>query len=232
MTVFAEFRFMAVPHLAQTPPSEDKVDFPQDISELPNWRLHLPDFRGELSENAMHFRILSGRQLHQPIIQVQHIERFDKHGRPTGGMIMHNPPQEALVIQLEGNNVTIITKGDQGFLYYLFMLHQMPIQTPPNPFTRLTEIGTHLLQPGTGVIFDIAPRIDHLTDVLFERFLDYHVFANRRKQGIALGYLSKEALGLARGRQEKLAVKQLLRLKDFSLLGNLVEEQTWVHKLL
>jgi len=88
------------------------------------------------------------------------------------------------------------------------------------------------VQPGTGIIFDIAPRIDHLSDALFKRFRDYHGFGKRRKQGIVRGYLSKEALGLARGQQEKLAVKQLLRLKDFSLQGHLVEEGTWIHKLL
>jgi hypothetical protein len=108
----------------------------------------------------------------------------------------------------------------------------MPVQTPPNPFTRLTEVGTHLLQSGTRVIFDIAPRINHLSDALFERLRHYHRFTNRCKQGIALGCLIKKALRLARGQQEKLAVKQLLRLKDFSLLGNLLQERARVHELL
>ena len=140
MTVIPELRLVAVQHLAEAPPGQDVIDLPQDLGNLANQRLHLPNFRGQLPEDAMHLGGFRHCQLHQAIVQVQDIERFDKNRRPTAGVIVHDAAQQALIIRLEWNHIAIVAEGNEGLLHHVSMLGQMPIQSPPNPLTRLAEL--------------------------------------------------------------------------------------------
>ena len=139
-TIIPELRLVAVQHLAETPPGEDVIDLPQDLGNLANRRLHLPDFRGQLPEDAMHLGSFRRRQLHQVIIQVQDIERFDKDRRPAARVIVHDAAQEALIIRLEWNHIAIVAQGNERLLHHVSMLGQMPIQSPPDPLTRVAEL--------------------------------------------------------------------------------------------
>jgi hypothetical protein len=54
---------VAVQHLAETPTGEDVIDLPQGFGNLANRHLHVPDFRGQLPEDAMHLDRFRRREL-------------------------------------------------------------------------------------------------------------------------------------------------------------------------
>ena len=80
---------------------------------------------GQHLQQAVHFLLPSENQLLHIVIHIHHRHRLDEKGGAAGRLVVDNTREVGAILLLHGDDITLITHGDNGILKIFLVLSRV-----------------------------------------------------------------------------------------------------------
>ncbi|OPZ57092.1 MAG: hypothetical protein BWY88_01258 [Synergistetes bacterium ADurb.Bin520] len=87
------------------------VDVPHPLPEKSDLSGPLPQLGGEFPEQPVDLPAVLVLLLHQPVVSVEDVQRFEEGGGPPGGVLVHHPPEPSPEVRPQGQNHPAVLLG-------------------------------------------------------------------------------------------------------------------------